>query len=140
MVRTVLSDIRRKIAVAQTGKAPLLTADIRRLCAAASEDEAGIQEWALILLGYAGGFRRSELVALDWDAIQFTPEGLEIVLRRSKTDQDGAGRTIGIPFGSNPITCPVRAMSSPRDVAITLVGPVFRRADAASRLLPKRLG
>ena len=61
---------------------------------------------ALVLLGFAGAFRRSELVGLDIEDCAFGKDGLTVTLRRSKTDQDGQGRKIGIPYGSNPETAP----------------------------------
>ena len=70
-----------------------------------------LRDRALILLGFAGAFRRSELVGLDVEDCDFGKDGLTVTLRRSKTDQDGAGRKIGIPYGSNPETCPVRVHS-----------------------------
>jgi integrase len=65
---------------------------------------------AVVLLGFAGAFRRSELAALTRSDIRIDEEGLLVTIRRSKTDQDGQGRTIGIPYGSHPLTCPVRAL------------------------------
>jgi len=68
---------------------------------------------ALMLLGFAGAFRRSELVGLDTEDCSFGKDGLTVTLRRSKTDQQGTGRKIGIPYGSNPETCPVRTIQGP---------------------------
>jgi integrase len=65
---------------------------------------------SVVLLGFAGTFRRSELAALTRNDIRLEDKGLLIMLRRSKTDQQGQGRTIGIPYGSHPLTCPVRAV------------------------------
>jgi hypothetical protein len=62
----------------------------------------------LLLVGFAGAFRRSELVSLDVADVTFGGDGLTVQLRRSKTDQEGEGRKVGLPFGSNPLTCPVR--------------------------------
>ena len=66
-----------------------------------------------MLLGFAGAFRRSELVGLDTEDCSFGKDGLTVTLRRSKTDQQGTGRKIGIPYGSNPETCPVRTIQGP---------------------------
>ena len=78
------------------------------------------------MLGFAGAFRRSELVGLDIQDLEFTRDGLTVTLRRSKTDQDGAGRKIGIPYGSNPDTCPVRTVQAWLADAGVSEGPVFR--------------
>ena len=67
----------------------------------------GLRDRALLLLGFAGAFRRSELVALDLDDLEFTPRGIRVTLRRAKTDQEVAGRPVGIPYGAMPETCPV---------------------------------
>ena len=69
----------------------------------------GVRDCAQLLIGFAGGFRRSELTALDRDAVEITRDGLVVTIRRSKTDQEGEGRKIGVPYGSNPATCPVRS-------------------------------
>ena len=66
----------------------------------------------LVLLGFAGAFRRSELVGLDIEDCAFGKDGLTVTLRRSKTDQEGEGRRAGIPYGSNPETCPVRTVQA----------------------------
>jgi site-specific recombinase XerD len=68
-----------------------------------------IRDRAVLLIGYAGAFRRSELVGLDVEDIVEVEDGLRITLARSKADQEGEGIVIGIPYGSNPVTCSVRA-------------------------------
>lgn len=73
-------------------------------------DVGGREGSSLLLIGFAGAFRRAELVALDIDAVEFTRDGLVVTISRSKTDQEGAGRKVGIPYGSNPDTCPVRSL------------------------------
>ena len=86
----------------------------------------GTRDRALMLLGFAGAFRRSELVGLDVEDCSFGKDGLTVSLRRSKTDQDGAGRKIGIPYGSNPETCPVRTVQAWMEMAGISSGPLFR--------------
>jgi len=84
---------------------------VRKMVAAAREDPneiLGLRDVALLLVGFAGCFRRSELVALEVGDLGFPEEGMEAVLRRSKTDQEGEGITKRIPYGSSPATCPVR--------------------------------
>ena len=77
-------------------------------------------------MGFAGAFRRSELVALDFADLQFTSDGLVITLRRSKVDQEGEGRKLAVPYGSNPDTCPVRSLKAWLEAAGIESGPVFR--------------
>ena len=72
----------------------------------------GHRDRAMLLLGFAGAFRRSELAGLRLEHLDWRPEGLVVNLARSKTDQDGEGRKIGIPYGSDPMTCPVRVLRS----------------------------
>ena len=67
----------------------------------------GVRDRALLLIGFCGAFRRSELVALDVADAAFTREGLVLTIRRSKTDQEGEGRKIGIPYASHVETCPI---------------------------------
>jgi site-specific recombinase XerD len=109
-VRVLMQGIRREKGTAQEGKAPAVTSDIKAMVANLPNGLLGIRDRALLLLGFAGGFRRSELVALDVDNLEFKREGLVITLRRSKTDQEGAGRKVAIPYGSNCNTCPVRSL------------------------------
>jgi integrase len=106
-VRTVLAGIRRKKGTAEEGKRPLLTEDLRRITVALEDDRQGIRNRALILIGFAGAFRRSELVGLDIGDLEFNAEGLVIQVKKSKTDHEGEGRKVGIPYCSiDPQTCP----------------------------------
>ncbi len=99
----------------------------------------GARDRALILLGFAGAFRRSELVGLDVEDCAFGKDGLTVTLRRSKTDQDGAGRKIGIPYGSNPETCPVRTVQAWLEEAGSDAGPLFRSINRHGQVRTGRL-
>jgi site-specific recombinase XerD len=94
VVRETMRGIRRAIGVAQTQKAPVLPDQLRLMLAGLPDDILGVRDRALLLLGFVGGFRRSEIVALDVVALEFTADGLVVNLRRSKTDQDGEGRKV----------------------------------------------
>jgi site-specific recombinase XerD len=87
---------------------------------------AGERDRALLLLGFAGAFRRSELVALDVDDLDFRSEGLLVNLRRSKTDQEGAGRWVAVAYGEHQATCAVRALQGWLAAGGITSGPVFR--------------
>jgi integrase len=97
-----------------------------------------IRDKALLLIGYAGGFRRSELVALDKEDIEITPRGIAICVRRSKTDQLGAGRRIGIPLGK-AAHCPVAALERWLSIGAVETGPIFRRVNRHGNILHHRL-
>ena len=138
-VRNTMKGIRRTKGVAPAQKTAALTADIRTMVDAADAGTIGARDRALILLGFAGAFRRSELVGLDVEDCAFGKDGLTVTLRRSKTDQAGAGRKIGIPYGSNPETCPVRTMQAWIDEAHISAGPVFRSINRHGQVQPGRL-
>jgi len=120
-------------------KAAALTDDIKAMVAMTDGGLIGARDRAMILLGFAGAFRRSELIGLDVADCDFGKDGLTITLRRSKTDQDGRGRKIGIPYGSNPETCPVRTAQAWMEQSGITGGPLFRSITRHGRLRPGRL-
>src|SRR2546428_4417356 len=125
---------------AQTGKAPVVVDELRRMVDALPGSTLGVRDRALLLLGFAGAFRRSELVGLDVDDLRVTAAGLVATIRRSRTDQEGAGRDVGIPRGANAETCPVRAAQRWLE-ARTIDGPaLFCRIDRHGRQHAGRLG
>jgi integrase len=135
----VLAGIRRAKGTAPDAKAPVLIGDLRAMVAALPAGLLGARDRALLLIGFAGAFRRSELVGLDVEDLTFSSDGLAVTLRRSKTDQEGAGRKIGIPYGSNPDTCPVRALQAWLDASVITAGPIFRSVNRHGQLQPGRL-
>ena len=139
MVVNTLKGIRRTRGTAPAQKAPVLTDDIRAMVNATDAGIIGARDRALILAGFAGAFRRSELVALDVEDCVFGKDGLTITLRRSKTDQDSAGRKIGVPYGANPDTCPVRVLQSWMELAGITTGPLFRSISRHRQVQPGRL-
>ena len=110
LVRSTWSGIRRANGVAQSAKTALLTDDIRAMVMTLPNTLLGRRDACLLLLGFASAVRRSELVALDVADVTETSDGLVMTITRSKTDQEGEGRQIGIPYGSTPTTCPVRTL------------------------------
>jgi site-specific recombinase XerD len=139
LVRNTMKGIRRTIGTAPAQKAAALTADIRAMVETAGDGTIGVRDRALVLLGFAGAFRRSELVGLDVEDCAFGKDGLTVTLRRSKTDQTGAGRKIGLPYGSNPETCPVRTIQRWIEAAAIGAGPLFRALNRHGRVQPGRL-
>ena len=140
-VRAVWQGIRREKGVAARGKAPALTADLRLMVDHLSDDNPllAARDRCLLLLGFAGAMRRSELVGLDAGDVLETGDGLVVTIRRSKTDQEGAGRKVGIPYGSTPRTCPVRAHRAWREASGIADGPLYRAVDRHGNLSPPRL-
>ena len=125
LVRRVWRGIRREHGVAQDAKTPVLIRDLRAMVKNLPDNLLGRRDRALLLLGFAGGFRRSELVGLAVVDLQFTTDGAVVTLRRSKTDQEGEGRKVGIPFGRRGL-CPVQAVVDWLEEAKIDEGPLFR--------------
>ena len=98
MVTNTMKGIRRTLGTAPAQKAPALTDDIRAMVDAADAGLIGARDRALVLLGFAGAFRRSELVALDIADCDFSKDGLTVTLRRSKTDQEGRAARSAFPM------------------------------------------
>jgi site-specific recombinase XerD len=139
-VANTMKGIRRTLGTAPVQKAAALTEDIRAMVAATDAGIIGARDRALILLGFAGAFRRSELVGFDVEDCSFGRDGLTVTLRKSKTDQTGEGRKIGIPYGSNPDTCPVRTIQAWLELAAISMGPLFRSINRHGQVQAGRLG
>lgn len=138
-VRTVMAGIRRAKGVSQQGKKPIVTEDLRCMLELLPDNLQGLRDHALLLAGFAGAFRRSELVALNVEDLEFNRDGLVITIRRSKTDQEGQGRRVGLPYGSRPETCPVRAIQTWIDFLGQTTGPVFRAVNRHGQVSARRL-
>ena len=134
VVSEVWKGIKRKKGTAQHGKKPFLTLDLRSMIEELPQDLWGVRDRALLLAGFAGGFRRSELAALCVEDLETTPDGLIVRLGRSKTDQEGQGRAVALPYGSELRTCPVRAIRAWLEQADITAGPVFRAVDRFARV------
>ncbi|MEO0487388.1 MAG: site-specific integrase [Pseudomonadota bacterium] len=138
IVRATMRGIKRVKGTAQDQARPLLREDLFILMDALGDDPRALRDRGLLLIGWAGGFRSSELVGLDLTDIEEVREGLVLHLRRSKTDQTGQGRKIGIPLGRTR-HCPVAALSSWLCVLASEDGPIFRPVDRHGNVQPDRL-
>tara|TARA_B100001057_G_scaffold280940_1_gene281343 strand:+ start:239 stop:1144 length:906 start_codon:yes stop_codon:yes gene_type:complete len=133
-----LHGIKRTLGSRQKAKKPILINDLKLIIKVI--DEKKIRDKALILIGFAGGFRRSELVNIEKDEIEFVPEGVKILIKRSKTDQSGEGIIKAIPYFDNQEFCPVIALKK----YITLgsekqnFGKIFNISDKSVALIIKR--
>lgn len=138
-VEQFLAGLRRELGIAPDRKRPVLVGDLREILKQTPDSLLGQRDRALLLLGFSGAFRRSELVALDVEDLAEVREGLVVNLRRSKTDQAGEGRKVGIPQGGEEATCPVRAVREWRARAGLTSGPLFRVMNRHGRVLDQRL-
>lgn len=138
IVKSTLLGIRRLIGTAQREAKPVLKEDLFQILAQMDESPKGRRDKALLLLGFAGAFRRSELVGLDVADIEHVRQGIVVTLRRSKTDQNGAGREIGIPFGRTR-WCPVKHLTEWLDYARVEGGPIFRSINRHGHVADRRL-
>jgi site-specific recombinase XerD len=136
-VRATLRGIRRTIGAAKVKKAPAVAGRIKAMVRACPDTLAGKRDRALLLLGFAGAFRRSELVALDVEHLHETEEGLRVLIAASKTDQDAEGVTIAIARSAE--ACPVRALREWLEAASIESGPIFRPINKAGTVSTERL-
>lgn len=126
VVRKAIKGLRRQLGTRQQCKEPLLTQDILRILMCIQEPTLpNRRDKAILLLGFAGGFRRSELVALKVEDLRFVEEGVRVMIRRGKTDQEGQGREIGIANGHTG-SCPIEAVRQWLEAAQIEGGPIFR--------------
>lgn len=137
-VRTLMAGIRRAKGTSSAGKRPVSIEDLQAMLGTLPDNPGGLRSRALLLVGFAGAFRRSELVGLNWGDVEFGNQGLTVVIRRSKTDPEGQGRKIGIPYGQTAQQCPVRCLAAWRDQAGG-AGPIFRPIDRNGKIRAARL-
>jgi site-specific recombinase XerD len=140
-IRDVMTGIRRSKAqagVVTAKKTATVSDDIRAMVGTLAESAIGTRDRALLLLGFAGAFRRSELVALDAGDVAVRKEGLAVTIRVSKTDQEGVGRQVAICYGADPATCPVRAVKAWL-ARVGSDGPLFRSVNKGGAIGTERL-
>lgn len=125
-VQTALRGARRQHGRPTQQAAAIRLVELRALLATCDDSTVGQRDRALLLLGFAGALRRSEIVGLDVTDVVHKPDGIRLRIHRSKTDQEGEGTEIGIPRGKNPLTCPVRALEAWLAVLKHRTGPLFR--------------
>jgi site-specific recombinase XerD len=133
-LRPVLEGLKRTKGVAPEQKAPTLATHVRKIARGLPPTLAGVRDRALLLVGFAGALRRSELVALNVEDVELCDEGLVLLIRRGKTDQHGRGRKVGIHSGKRKRTCPVRALGDWLQAAGITSGPIFRPVDRWGRV------
>ena len=135
--------IKRRKGSYQKSKKPLLISSLKAIINVIDhqkkEEIKKFRDRSIILIGFSGGFRRNEIVSLDYDDLDFVSEGLKINLRRSKTDQFGKGLTKALPYFDNSQYCPVVSLKNWIEISKISSGPVFRRFIKGSKLSENRL-
>jgi len=138
-----LMGIKRRKGSIQNGKKPLLINNLKKIINVIDEQKKEkikiLRDRTIILIGFSGGFRRNEIVSLDFDDLDFVEEGLKINIKRSKTDQFGAGSTKGLPYFENSQYCPVVSIQKWIEISKINSGALFRRFTKGSNLSEKRL-
>ena len=138
-----LMGIRRVKGSIQQGKKPILISHLKLIINVINdqkiEEIKKLRDKTIILIGFSGGFRRSELISIDYEDLEIVPEGLKIIIRRSKTDQFGEGMLKGLPYFSNETYCPIINLKKWLEISKIKTGPIFRRFAKGSTLTNKRL-
>ena len=138
-----LMGIKRKKGSIQTGKNPILINHLKQIINVIDQEKIKdikkLRDKSLLLVGFGGGFRRTELISIDHEDLNFVEEGVKITLRRSKTDQFGEGMIKGLPYFSNKSYCPVINLKNWINLSQIKTGPIFRRFAKGSILTSHRL-
>ena len=138
-----LMGIRRAKGSIQKGKKPILINHLKLIINSINEKNSNkikkLRDKALILIGFGGGFRRTELISIDYEDLEFVLEGIKITVRKSKTDQFGEGMIKGLPYFNDKNYCPVINLREWLEISNIKSGPVFRRFSKGSVLTDKRL-
>jgi len=142
IIENIMGIKRRKGSI-EKGKKPILINNLKIIINVIDEinnqDIKKFRDRSIILIGFSGGFRRNEIVSLDYDDLDFVTEGLKINLKRSKTDQFGEGLVKGLPYFENNQYCPVISLKNWIGISKISSGPLFRRLSKGSKLSENRL-
>jgi len=138
-----LMGIKRRKGTVQKGKKPILINDLKKILKVIDEqniqDIKKLRDKSIILIGFSGGFRRNEIVSLDYEDLDFVDEGLKITVKRSKTDQFAEGSIKALPYFEDSIYCPVTILQRWLNISKISKGSLFRRFSKGSKLTKDRL-
>jgi site-specific recombinase XerD len=142
IIENIMGIKRRKGSI-QKAKKPILINSLKLIIDAIDQQNKQeikkLRDRSIILIGFSGGFRRNEIVSLDYDDLDFVPEGLKINIKRSKTDQFGEGFTKALPYFDSSQYCPVISLKNWLNISKITSGPIFRRFLKGSKLSENRL-
>ena len=137
-----LHGIKRVKGSNQKAKKPILINDLKLIINAIGQANQSvnkkIRDKTLLLIGFSGGFRRSELVNIEYEDLEFVNEGVKIFIKRSKTDQSGEGMIKAIPYFDNNNYCPVISLKEWIDVSEIKSGKIFEISDRSVALIIKK--
>ena len=138
-----LMGIKRRKGTVQKGKKPILINDLKKILKVIDEqniqDIKKLRDKSIILIAFSGGFRRNEIVSLDYEDLDFVHEGLKITVKRSKTDQFGEGSIKALPYFDDSVYCPVTILQRWLNISKINKGSLFRRFSKGSKLTNDRL-
>ena len=138
-----LLGIKRVKGSIQVGKKPLLINHLKAIVNVINEQELEeiirLRDITIMMIGFGGGFRRSELMAIDYEDLEFVEEGLKIIVKKSKTDQFGEGMLKGLPYFDNEKYCPVYSLKKWLLISNIKSGAIFRRFSKGANLTNNRL-
>ena len=138
-----LLGIKRRKGTVQKGKKPILISELKKILKVIDEqniqDIKKLRDKSIILVGFSGGFRRNEIVSLDYEDLDFVYEGLKITVKRSKTDQFGEGSIKALPYFEDSLYCPVTILKRWLNISKITKGALFRRFSKGSKLTSYRL-
>ena len=138
-----LMGIKRRKGTIQKGKKPILINELKKILDVIDqqnfEDIKKLRDKSIILIGFSGGFRRNEIVSLDYEDLDFVNEGVKITVKRSKTDQFGEGSIKALPYFDNSLYCPVTVLNRWLNISKITKGSLFRRFSKGSKLTSNRL-
>ena len=138
-----LMGIKRRKGTVQKGKKPILINELRKILKVIDEqdmpDIKKLRDKSILLIGFSGGFRRNEIISLDYEDLDFVYEGLKITVKKSKTDQLGEGSIKALPYSKESPYCPVKTLERWLNISKISKGPIFRRFSKGSNLSSNRL-
>ena len=142
IIENIMGIKRRKGSI-QKGKKPITINNLRNIINVIDKENCEkikrVRDRSIILIGFSGGFRRNEIISLDYEDLDFVAEGLKINLKKSKTDQFGEGSIKGLPYFDNSQYCPVLSLKEWINISNIDTGPLFRRFTKGSKLTESRL-
>jgi integrase len=133
LIRRTFRGIQKELGTKQTRKSPLLLEDLQEILEVVPDTKVGLRDRTVLIIGFVGAFRRSELATIRVEDLERTREGIIVHINGSKTDALSEGQQVSLPYGSNPTTCPIRTLERWLEVANITEGFIFPSFDPRSQ-------